>query len=341
MVNVIIATANRPQMLRQALRSVSAQTVRDRISTVLVSENGGNPESRQICAEFPDLPLHYVFRDPSTSPFEHGRILFSEGLRDEFTAILHDDDWWAPCHLEYAVESLEGLGHAAAYYSSVFEVTGETSVLRCDHNFFFWFGAGYLPLTSIWDLSRSQVILASLLATPGRFSALVARTEALRRSANSVVNTRNPFDTDRMLTLELSKAGTILYNPLPQVFIRSHALQDQWSFVTEKRIELTARTTDWIIESAQENPADLARRFVVAVKNCPQTARPLLDSFLSQPWCVPRMALQPQMERELRSILSDAKATMAATKLKNAIKQFIPPVMLSVKRMVSHRSPHI
>jgi hypothetical protein len=337
MVNIIIATVNRPPMLRQALRSVSAQTARARISRVLVSENGGNRDSRQCCAEFPELPIQYVFREPAITPPEHGRILLSDGLQDEFTAILHDDDWWVPTHLEYALKALEERKVATVYYSSVFEVTDEISLLKCEHNLCFWFGAGYPALTANWEINRAQVALATLLATPCRFSALVARSEALRKAYHNVAATKNPFDTDRMLALEMAKEGTVVYNPLPQVFIRTHALQDQWRFAPQKRIELTAKTTDWIIEEAGENPPELARRFVAAVKSCPPTARPLLDSFLFHPWCVPRMALNPQMESELRPLLPDEKSAQAGHKLKDAIRQFIPPIVLSAKRAVAQR----
>jgi hypothetical protein len=65
MINVIIPTASRPQMLRTALQSVAAQTAVDEIDRVFVSENGGNRESEKICAEFPALPITYIFRTPT------------------------------------------------------------------------------------------------------------------------------------------------------------------------------------------------------------------------------------------------------------------------------------
>ena len=339
-VAIIIPTANRPEFLRTALSSVSTQTAISRIAEVLVSENGGADASRAICAEFPRLPIRYLFRTPATSAMEHGKSLLGELSQRSLTAILHDDDWWAPHHLEDAVTALEDRIDVAAYYSSVFEVTGETSPLRCDHNLFFWFGSGYPPLTSIWNIGRPQATLSCLLMTPGRASALVTRTASLR-SANVVLhNLGNPFDSDRMLTVLLSKEGKVLYNPLPQVFIRSHERQDQWSFPSEKRIEFMARTTDWIIESAEENPANLAQRFVEAVKRCPQNARPLLDYSLSQPWCIPRMALHPQMKSELRSLLQTMGPGSASNKYRTAVKQFIPPIVLSAKRMISRRFLH-
>jgi len=336
-VAVIIPTANRPEFLRNALRSVSTQTAVTRIAEVLVSENGGNETSRAICAEFAGLPIRYLFRTPTTSAMEHGNLLLGALPQCDLTAFLHDDDWWAPYHLEHGIKALEDRIHAAAYYSSVFEVTGETALLRCDTNSGFWFGAGYPPLTCLWDISRPQVILSCLLRTPGRASAIVARTASLRKASVIIRNSGNPFDTDRMLPVLLSREGTILYNPLPQVFIRYHELQDQRSFTPKERIEFASKTTDWIIESAEEHPADLVQRFVEVVKRCPQQDRPTLDFQLSQPWCVPRMALHPQMERELRFLLD----TMSrSSKYKTALKQFIPPIVLSAKRIISRRFFH-
>ncbi len=337
MVTIIIPTANRPTMLRAALRSVSAQTARGAIGLVMVSENGGRRESGQVCAEFPELPIRYVFREQSVTPVEHARILLSDSHQAKYTAILHDDDWWAPHHLELALKELEGRSHAAAYYASIFEVTGEASILRCDHNLFFWFGAGYPPLTSAWELSRSQVVLACLLMTPGRYSALVARTESLR-NANVVHTLGNPFDTDRMLTLQLSKEGSVVYNPVPQVFIRAHELQDGSTFASEMRDEHAARTTEWIVQTAGERPVDLARRFVKAVKSCPPGARSLLDSYLRSPWCVPRMAPHPEMEPELGALSPVVDAPRAYDRMKHVLKQLIPPAVLSAKRMVVERA---
>src|SRR5258708_7538188 len=102
-VAIIIATANRPEFLRNALRSVSRQTAISRLAEVLVSENGGNEASRAVCAEFPELPIRYLFRTPTTTAMEHGRYLLGALPQHDLTAILHDDDWWTTHHLEDAL----------------------------------------------------------------------------------------------------------------------------------------------------------------------------------------------------------------------------------------------
>jgi predicted O-linked N-acetylglucosamine transferase (SPINDLY family)/glycosyltransferase involved in cell wall biosynthesis len=290
MIEIVIATCNRPEMLRTALKSVAAQTIRSRIGSVIVSENGGNKESAKVCAEFTSLPINYIFRDPPLSAMEHARILSLRETTEKYTAILHDDDWWCPNHLESAFYNLEKAPYASVYHSGVFEVNGESSVLRCDNNFCFWFGSGYSPITSVWDLSEKQVILSCLLHTPARYSSLVAKADFLKSAIEEVLATGNTFDNDRMLTIKLSQGGNVLYNPIPQVFVRSHSTQDQWTYVQNDRIELTAKTTEWIVAQSGENPIDLARRFVSCVRRCPKESLTELISRLLQPWCLPRLA---------------------------------------------------
>ncbi len=326
MINILIPTAGRPDMLRQALRSVRAQTARDRIRRVLVSENAGSKETGDVCREFPDLPIHYVSREPQLTPHIHHQTLMAEGLQDTYTAILHDDDWWGPGHLASAVRALDGAPQAAAYHCAIFKVNGESALLQCDTNLCFWMGAGHPRMDAIWELGRDQVLLAALLMTPGHFSSLVARTPLLR--AASVVFQQDVFyDSDRRLTVALSRAGNILHNPIPQVFIRYHGSQDQRTYARENAGKLMARTTDWILQTAGVPPAEIARRFVNAVNQCPGDARDLLNSFLFQAWCVPQMACHPDMEPELRSLLDGDQKR----RRRQSLRDLFPPALLAAK----------
>lgn len=290
MIKVVIATCNRPKMLRTALQSVADQTICSQICSVVVSENGGNRESESVCAEFPNLPIDFSFREPALSGMEHARVLLLTETTEKYTAILHDDDWWGPSHLEIAINNLENAPHASVYHSGVFEVGGESSVLKCDNNFCFWFGSDYSPLTSIWDLSEKQVVLACLIHTPARYSSLVAKSKLLKMASEEVLATGNTFDNDRMFPIKLSQRGNVLYNPIPQVFIRSHPSQDQWSYLESDRIENTAKTTEWIVAQAKENPIVLAQEFTQRVRRCPKESHEELRSRLLMPWCLPRLA---------------------------------------------------
>ncbi len=327
MINIILPTIGRLDMLRQALRSVNAQTARHRISRVLVSENGGNRETGSVCREFPGLPIHYVFRDPQLTPLDHHQSLLGDGLQDTYTAILHDDDWWGPDHLAQALQALERVPQAAAYHSSVFEVAAESSPLGCDANFCFWFGAGFPRIDSVWETDRLQVLLAALLMTPGRFSSLVARTPLLK-AASPVFKDDIAYDTDRKLTVMLSRAGSILYNPVPQVFIRYHESQDQKSFARERSGRIMAHTTDWMIETAGIPPLEIARHFLDAVRNCPLSGSTLLHSYLVQPWCVARLAARPDMGPGFQSL----DHWVRRHQRRQSLKRYVPPILFEAKQ---------
>lgn len=44
----------------------------------IVSENGGNETSAEVCAEFTSLPITYVFQNPVITALEHGVALFEK-----------------------------------------------------------------------------------------------------------------------------------------------------------------------------------------------------------------------------------------------------------------------
>jgi len=316
-------------MLRTALRSVLAQSARDKIDVVVVSENGGAKESEEVCNEFPGLPIHYVFREPALQPIDHGRVLLSEGSRTAFAAILHDDDWWSPHHLEAALAAFEANPEAAAYYSSFFEVSGESAILQCDHNFAFWFGAGFPALTSNWRMGSEQVLLSCLLRTPGRYSALVARTEALRRASAAVYATGNPFDNDRMLTMQLSTEGPLLCNPVPGAFIRTHDSQDSRSYGQEEQVARLSKTTDWLIQTAGKELVWLARRFANTADQCPADARHLQDWIFQTSPNVAYMASLPEMREILLPVLGKSKVWKS--RIKDLIRQLVPPIVYRLK----------
>jgi glycosyltransferase involved in cell wall biosynthesis len=290
MVSIIIPTASRPQMLRTALESVANQTATDQIERVFVSENGGDRRSEAVCAEFPTLPITYIFRASTTkaTPLQHIQILMRECLQGELTAFLHDDDWWTPSHLANAIKNMESNPDAGAYGSSHFVVSGESSMLNCSGNLFPWFGSGYPEFKPVWELSRLNVLMAELLGTVAHYSSMVARTEILRKAAY-VYDLNNPFDNDRMLIFALSAFGSFLYNPVPEVFVRNHGVQDCFSFDGQTRINHMCETTRWMVQSSGKSWDQIASNFEKKMALCPESARPTLRLLAGKEWCLPEL----------------------------------------------------
>jgi glycosyltransferase involved in cell wall biosynthesis len=296
MVTIIIPTAARPSMLRTALKSAAEQSARNKIECVYVSENGRSRDSESVCAEFSSLPIRYVYREP-TSAMEHGRIFMRDCLQGELTAILHDDDWWAPNHLAQALAALESRPDAGVYGSAHFVVAGESSMLNCSGNLFPWFGAGYPAFEPVWELSRLNVLMAQLLGTIAHFSSMVVRTDILRK-ASYVFDLNNPFDNDRMLLFAISILGSVLFNPVPEVFVRNHGVQDCFRFDNEARIGHMRGTTRWMVETSGKSWEAVSKSFARRMALCPVEAVGTLKALAAREWCL------PEMERQLSGLVA-------------------------------------
>ena len=276
-------------MLRTALQSVAGQTAQARIGRVFVSENGSDRRSEAVCAEFPTLPITYLFRDHPVSAMEHGRIMSQQYPEGKYTAVLHDDDWWGPEHLQRAFDLLEANPDAVAYNSGHYIVESENSLLACDNNLFAWFGSNFHSHATPWILFRSDVLLALLLGTMSHYSTSVIRTENLRKAA-VIFDLGNPYDNDRMLTFALSAQGQIIFNPTPGVFIRRHQGQDYRSFPTATQVAYMCKTTEWIIGTSGKPWLAVAKAFRQRIASCPAAATSTLLNAAMVPWCLPEMA---------------------------------------------------
>lgn len=166
-------------------------------------------------------------------------------------------------------------------------------MLNCSGNLFPWLGANYAPMTSVWELSRSNVLMAELLGTISHYSTMVARTEALRKAAY-VYDLNNPFDNDRMLLFALSAFGPVIYQPLPQVFVRNHGVQDCFAFNAENRIAHMCGTTRWMAQASGKSWEVIAKSFARRMALCPPEAIATLQALAAKEWCLPEINRQLQ-----------------------------------------------
>ncbi len=325
-VTVLVPTTGRPAFLRTALESIAAQSAAARITHVLVSENAGDPASRAVATEFTGrLPIDYVLREPILPALSHASVLTDALPPDGFIAILHDDDWWAPQHLAASLERLEHHPEAAASYSGFFTVESESSELECDSNLMWWFGALFPKLTNDWLLQTPEIILSSLWGTPGRFSTLVARAHVYKKAA-AVYQLGNPFDVDRLLTLELVRSGPIIFGPLPEAFIRRHPGQDVNRFTDPEVYRYLGSTTELLLSRSEEIQLDLRNAIRSRLQNCPNCALYNVLRSLSYPWCIESLISRQLAPPELVDY-----AGLRAPNAKNLnyfLGRLLPPVLL-------------
>lgn len=326
-ITVILPTTRRPALLRTALASVAAQTDRHRIARVIVSENAGDASSGDVARGFADrIPVEYVLREPPLPALAHALALAEALPPDGFVAILHDDDWWMPEHLARARARLEANPTAVASYASTFVVSAESSMLASDTNLLFWFGSGFAPLSSTWLLDETALLLSCLWGTPGHYSTLLARTSVYREVADDIYRGNNPYDVDRLLTMALGRLGSVVFQPLPEVFIRYHADQDQHRFDWPSREAHLRSTTLRLAAQARAARIDLRSHLTARLETCPPVARETVLNALSQAWCVESL-VQEQLAPEALT----ARAAVHGSKPKNIryhLGRLLPPVML-------------
>jgi hypothetical protein len=324
---ILVSTTRRPALLRTALSSIAAQTAADSITRVIVSENAGDKSSGDVTREFADqIPVEYVLRDPPLPALSHALALVEALPDDGFVAILHDDDWWMPEHLDNALARMTANPSAVAGYASYFIVSAESSMLASDTNLLFWFGSGFAPLAENWRLDEPAMLLSCLWGTPGHYSTVLARAAVYRAAAGVVYREGNPYDNDRLLAMELGRLGPVIFHPLPEAFIRYHADQDQHRFDWPQREAHLRSTTRRLSAQAKSANIDLRAHLTARLQSCPPVARETVLNALSQPWCVETLVQE--------QLAPDALTTYATThspKSKNIryhLGRLMPPVML-------------
>ena len=260
-VTILIPTCNRPKFLKTALESVQRQTALSHVAEVVVIENGGNRSSEHICKMFPLLPIRYVFRALPIPPEHTARPAFNE-VHSELMAILFDDDWWGPCHLDSALSALSKHSLASAYFGEVFFTAGEGGWIHGLYSSWVaWFATSGRRHDGLHICCEADLLIAVLLMAPFHYSSVVARSKVWEKCL-CVFDYGNPLDTDRLVALELSKHGAVLFDPYPKVYVRQHGGQEV------VRIKASGEAQAWwddstrrILEWAKESRLNVGKEF--------------------------------------------------------------------------------
>ncbi len=271
-VTVIIPTARRAGLLPIALRSVAAQTAAARIARVLVSENSADRASRDVCQRFPELPIEYITQDPPATPVQHLARLFGRTDLAEFTALLCDDDWWAPGHLDVLLRSLTTTPDASAAFCTAALVDSEHAT---DAQL-------YLPAAFHLVTEREaavgcvpfdagRVLASAWVHTPFHFTAMLARSRPLRE-VSARLNDFHPYNADRLLFAELALRGTVAFVPQAGAFIRRHAGNyDQYT--VQRELDRARDDGRRIVETMGRgrglDPATLWKQYLTALPDGP------------------------------------------------------------------------
>ena len=137
LVNVIIATRNRPNYLREAIASALASTYRK--IEVIVTDDGGPPENERIALSFRDPRLRYR-RNRKPLGIGRNHLAAFKEIRGEYFALLNDDDRWSEDFLETLLSRLSDDGGLSVAFSDhyVIDAKGDIDPTKTEQSSRVW-----------------------------------------------------------------------------------------------------------------------------------------------------------------------------------------------------------
>jgi hypothetical protein len=269
-ISVVIPTRKRPEYLRSALSSVAAQTRLGSVCDVIVSENGNDERSKDVCSEFTKLPIRYVTRCPELEPVCHFETIVAEAS-GPWVALLGDDDMWGRYHIEEAERAL-------ALYPEIIAFVGGCAIVRNESRRV-WGGFGTTVESILWPSSNGvstielwsakRMYLESLVRTPLNIWGVVARKSQLLEAISQWRRMSLAFDADRIFLCNLASQGPLAVGREIGVFYRVHPESTcaiYWAKV-KARDKACRETTRTIIANAEESGIDIRKEWRLALES--------------------------------------------------------------------------
>jgi hypothetical protein len=126
-ISVVIPTRDRPEFVRQALRSLLAQRFED--FEVVVADNPVTAPSEEVVAEFEDERIRYLRAERPLSMHDNWEAGCA-GLRGDYVAVMIDKTVWLPSTMGRALGILEETSASVvSWWDSSFEPDDERSSL--------------------------------------------------------------------------------------------------------------------------------------------------------------------------------------------------------------------
>ncbi len=228
-ITIVIPCHKRPDYLKTVLSSIKNQTALSSVDRIIVSENSDDSRSKNICREFPELCIEYVQQPVEIVGIDHLYWLINQS-KSKYTAMIHDDDWWYPTHLESALKYLEN-DDAAAYFSNFVISDDEVMKNANFHHPTIWgiFAKNIID-NYVISFNFEAVACISYLITPFHMSGMVANTEYLKYANENGLMNSKPWYADRILYPYLASKGTIYLNSQTLCAVRRHEGNDQHNY---------------------------------------------------------------------------------------------------------------
>jgi len=104
LVSIIVRTKDRPKLLKNALKSIAAQSYRP-IEVVIVNDGGCDLDIEELKDVLEDISLNYIRLEENTGRAHAGNVGI-ENARGEYMGFLDDDDEFYPEHLRILTAKL-------------------------------------------------------------------------------------------------------------------------------------------------------------------------------------------------------------------------------------------
>jgi glycosyltransferase involved in cell wall biosynthesis len=232
-VSVVIATRDRPQLLRAAVQAVRAQEYAGVIETIAVFDRSEPDPS--LADDDPLRPVRVVTNDRSPG-LPGARNTGIQAATGELVGFCDDDDSWLPAKLRAQVDSLRG-SDAVAATTGILVVYGDREVVRL---------APKAQLTAA-DFARERVMAAH----PSTF--LVRRADLLERIGMVDEEIPGGYGEDYDWILRAAQVGSVAAVQEPLVRVLWHPK----SFFSQ-RWESIAAATDYLLAKHPVLAADRA-----------------------------------------------------------------------------------
>ncbi len=224
-ITVVIPSHKRAGYLGTALESVRQQTALQFIDQIIVSENSYDDASKYVCEQFRDLPIKYIQQAPEITALEHLFWIIQQS-ESTYTAMLHDDDWWYPTHLENALKALENTSYAS-YFSNFILTQNEIGKAAFFHHpSMISYLLGDRPASNLISLTFEEVATLCYLYTPFHMSSMVSVTFHLKEANIEGLRNAKPWYADRIIYPYLGVHGNVIFNPQVLCGARLHERND-------------------------------------------------------------------------------------------------------------------
>jgi glycosyltransferase involved in cell wall biosynthesis len=217
---VAIPTYNRPELLRETLASVLAQSLQD--FEVLVVDNASPYDAAALVDSFHDTRIQ-LRRQPRNVGMHYNQRAALCTPTTRYVAYLEDDNLWLPHHLREAVDALEQHPEAP-FYSCTSALFGrEDRLVRP-----FWCTGDTLEASRWQDVGYA----AWLRGCPVMASSVVLRRDALE---GLFWGGRSwPWCNDWLWWGQLVLRGPLAFNPRIGVRVRYHASNASNKFASKR-----------------------------------------------------------------------------------------------------------